>query len=199
MVYKSRQHDQPTRFVDRAGNRGLLTRRGATMGRRRRHASAADSHAQSYLAQGSFEDPLPTPPKLRAGGALHPGQRTDTRGQFWLFDATGLEPSRPYELHLTGAGGKRLCDPWMLKTFPAPSEHPKRLRLLIYSGAGGHDALKQPDGRCWFLPSTVRARMLERALSFAPDALIANGDHVYWDLLAPRASLNLGASPKAIA
>jgi hypothetical protein len=25
------------------------------------------------------------------------------------------------------------------------------------------------------------ARLLERALSFAPDALVANGDHVYWD------------------
>src|SRR5262249_55323832 len=86
-----------------------------------------------------------------------------------------------------------------LKTFPAPSEYPKRLRLLIYSCAGGHDALKQADGRSWFLPTAVRARLLDRGLSFSPDALVANGDHVYWDLLAPRASKNLGASPEGVA
>ena len=150
------------------------------------------------LLKASFDHPLSSPPVLRAGGKLHAGQRTDTRGQFWAFEATALEPSRPYELQLT-AGGKRLSDPWTLKTFPAPSDQPKRLRLLIYSCAGGHDALKQPDGRSWFLPAAVRARLLDRGLSFAPDALIANGDHVYWDLLAPRASLTLGASPAAIA
>jgi len=31
----------------------------------------------------------------------------------------------------------------------------------------------------------VRNRLLRRGLSFQPDAMIANGDHVYWDLLAP--------------
>src|SRR2546429_276271 len=163
-----------------------------------RHLLPTVSHNR-ILLKTSFEHPLSAPPELRVGVTFHAGQRTDTRGQFWLFDATGLEPYRPYELQLTTAGGKRLCDPWTLKTFPAPSEQPKRLRLLIYSCAGGHDVLKQPDGRSWFLPSAVRARLLERGLSFAPDALIANGDHVYWDLLAPRASLNLGASPEAIA
>src|SRR3954447_4980508 len=50
-----------------------------------------------------------------------------------------------------------------------------------------------------FLPSTIRARLLARGLSFQPNALIANGDHVYWDLLAPRGSPRLGASPEAIA
>ena len=40
--------------------------------------------------------------------------------------------------------------------------------------------------------------MLRRGLSFAPDALIANGDHVYWDLLAPRAAPKLGASKAAL-
>jgi hypothetical protein len=151
------------------------------------------------LLKASFERPLAGAPKLSAGGKSYAGQRTDLRGQFWQFDLTGLEPARPYELHLLEAAGKALCDPWTVKTFPAPSDRPKRLRLLIYSCAGGHDALKQADGRSWFLPAAVRGRLLDRGLSFAPDALIANGDHVYWDLLAPRASKNLGASPEGVA
>jgi phosphodiesterase/alkaline phosphatase D-like protein len=38
---------------------------------------------------------------------------------------------------------------------------------------------------------------LRRALSFNPDAAIANGDHVYWDLRSPLTSASLGASPQA--
>ena len=148
------------------------------------------------LLKASFDRPVPAAPRLRAGSKFYSGQRTDTRGQFWAFDADGLEPSRPYELQLVNSGDRRLCDPWTLKTFPAPSEQPQRLRLLIYSCAGGHDVL-QSGFR--FLPAAIRARLLARGLSFQPDALIANGDHVYWDLLAPRASRFLGASAEAIA
>ena len=36
-----------------------------------------------------------------------------------------------------------------------------------------------------FLPTAMRNRLLRRALAFEPDAVVANGDHVYWDLLAP--------------
>lgn len=36
------------------------------------------------------------------------------------------------------------------------------------------------------LPTSVRNRLLRRGPSFQPDAAIANGDHVYWDLHAPR-------------
>lgn len=32
-----------------------------------------------------------------------------------------------------------------------------------------------------FLPLAVRNRLLRRGLSFRPDAVVANGDHVYWD------------------
>src|SRR6202007_1523926 len=48
-----------------------------------------------------------------------------------------------------------------------------------------------------FLTTAVRQRLLQRGLFFSPDALIANGDHVYWDLLAPRAAPKLGASKAA--
>jgi len=39
---------------------------------------------------------------------------------------------------------------------------------------------------------------LRRGLSFRPDAMIANGDHVYWDLLSPVGSRLLGAAPEAV-
>jgi hypothetical protein len=29
---------------------------------------------------------------------------------------------------------------------------------------------------------TTRRRLLARAMSFRPDAAIANGDHIYWDM-----------------
>jgi hypothetical protein len=78
---------------------------------------------------------------------------------------------------------------------------PPRLRLMIYTCGGGHDALNAdlPDGKINWLPSSLRRRMLVRGLSFKPDALIANGDQVYWDLRAPQASKSSGASAKGIA
>lgn len=81
---------------------------------------------------------------------------------------------------------------------PAPDDQPDKLRLLVYSCAGGHDLFAQAHTNFEFLPAAVRQRLLRRALSFAPDALIANGDHVYWDLLAPRAAPKLGANPAAL-
>src|SRR5262249_21623149 len=159
------------------------------------HLLATVNHNR-ILLKASLDRPLAPAPRLRAGGKFYPGQRTDRSGQFWEFDATGLEPARPYELQLVNRGGRGLCDPWPLKTFPSPSNKPQKLRLLFYTCAGGHDALRSANR---FLPAAVRARLLDRALSFQPDALIANGDHVYWDLLAPRGSQSLGASEEAIA
>ena len=88
------------------------------------------------------------------------------------------------------AAGRPLGDAWPLRTFPDPQDKPDKLRLAIYTCAGGHDI----NGT--HLPISTRVRLLKRALSFAPDALIANGDHVYWDLRTARAKQS-GASPKA--
>ena len=44
---------------------------------------------------------------------------------------------------------------------------------------------------------TVRNRLLRRALSFQPQAVVANGDHVYWDLRSPLTSKLYGASEEA--
>ena len=114
----------------------------------------------------------------------------DTRGEHWHFYATGLVPGRRHPLSLIGSDGRSLCQPWELATFPGPDERPQKLRILFYTCAGGHEAMT-------FLPAAVRNRLLRRGLSFEPDAVVANGDHVYWDLLSPRASRRGGASPEA--
>jgi hypothetical protein len=144
-----------------------------------------------FLIKASFNAPLADAPTLHVGGTAVRGRMGDTRGAHWHFYATGLKPGRPYRLSLTGARGRRLCEPWELSTFPGPDERPEKFRLLIYTCAGGHEIHK-------FLPTATRNRLLRRALSFAPQAMIANGDHIYWDLLAPVGKTLLGMSPAAL-
>ena len=152
---------------------------------------------ERMLIKASFSRPV-YEPILRVGAhSTVRGQRTDTAGEIWQFDATGLKPATAYRLALVDGKGRALCEPWELSTFPAPTDRPEKLRLLIYTCAGGHDVFTPVDGKSTFLPVAVRKRLLRRALSYKPDALIANGDQVYWDLAAPRASPLLGASPRA--
>ncbi len=146
-------------------------------------------NSRRLLLKVSFDRPLGAV-ALVIGGRRVAGQRTDTEGKFWEFDARDLQPSRTYSLALIDAAGRPLGDAWPLRTFPDPQDKPDKLRLAIYTCAGGHDI----NGT--HLPISTRVRLLKRALSFAPDALIANGDHVYWDLRTARAKQS-GASPKA--
>jgi phosphodiesterase/alkaline phosphatase D-like protein len=141
------------------------------------------------LLKVSFKQPLGAT-SLVIEGRRVAGRRTDTEGKFWEFDAHNLQPSRTYRLALIDAAGRPLGDPWPIRTFPDPQDEPAKLRLAIYTCAGGHDV----NGT--HLPIPTRVRLLKRALSFEPDALIANGDHVYWDLRTVRAKQS-GASPKA--
>ena len=143
------------------------------------------------LIKVSFEAPLTEAPTLRVGGTAVRGRMGDTHGEHWHFYATDLLPGRPYQLSLVGARGETLCEPWELATFPAPHELPEKFRLLIYTCAGGHEVHK-------FLPTATRNRLLRRALGFAPNAVVANGDQVYWDLLAPVGSRLLGMSQDAV-
>ena len=73
------------------------------------------------------------------------------------------------------------------------------------------------DSVCWFIPapavirprstpiraiptgcqSPIGERCCSTGLSYQPDAVIAIGDHVYWDLRSPVGSTNLGNSPIA--
>lgn len=131
------------------------------------------------LIKASFNKPLSGAPVLRVGSTLVPGRMTDTEGAFWQFYATGLQPGRKYSLSLRAADRKPLCQPWDLSTFPAPDTRPDQFRALFFTCAGG----AQDAG---YLPTANRNRLLRRALSFEPQAVIANGDHVYWDLHSPR-------------
>ena len=143
------------------------------------------------LVKVSFNGPLESEPRLRVGGLTVRGRMGDTRGEHWHFHAADLSPARRYPLLLVDGKGRALCQPWNLATFPDPGERPDRFRLLIYTCGGGHEVHK-------FLPTVVRNRLLRRGLSFQPDAMVANGDHVYWDLLAPVGSRLLGAAPEAV-
>lgn len=121
-------------------------------------------------------------PVLRVNKKAVPGKPTDTQGLFWSFDAQGLAPGQPHQLELIDERKRPLCDPWQVKTFPAPGDRPQRFRLLIYTCAGGDERLRAGSGVSNFLPIATRQRLFDRALTFAPDALIGNGDHIYWDL-----------------
>jgi hypothetical protein len=134
------------------------------------------------LIKASFDAPLTGEPSLRIGDTTVRGRMNDTGGTHWQFQATGLRPGERYTLSLTGPGRRALCEPWELSTFPGRDERPPHARILFFTCAGGHEGLK-------FLPSAVRNRLLRRALRFAPDAAVANGDHVYWDQLAPFAGI----------
>ncbi|MBM64166.1 MAG: hypothetical protein CL484_14550 [Acidobacteria bacterium] len=142
--------------------------------------SASDSR---ILVKVSFDHPLSAAPSLRLDTNEVVGRMSDTRGEYWQFDARGLDPGRRYELSLHSAEGGALCDPWPLATFPAPSAAPDHFRVLFFSCAGGPGGSYSGIGnRQGFLPTAIRNRLLRRALSFEPDAAVANGDHIYWDL-----------------
>jgi len=135
------------------------------------------------LVKVSFDRPLSTAPRMRIGSAEVVGSMNDTSGEHWQFHAAGLEPGRRYELSLVAAGGGALCEPWPLSTFPAPDSRPEHFRMLFFTCAGGPGGSYSGIGqRSGFLPTAIRNRLLRRALSFEPDAAVANGDHIYWDL-----------------
>jgi len=142
------------------------------------------------LIKTSFNTPLSVAPTLRVDGTSVRGRMSDTRGEHWHFHATDLKQGRPHQLSLVGDKGRALCEPWQLATFPGPDEQPKQFRVLFFSCAGGHEAMK-------YLPPAVRMRLFRRALSFQPQAAVANDDHIYWDLLSPLTANRLGASPSA--
>jgi hypothetical protein len=162
-----------------------------------RHLLPGVSHDRVLLKAG-FESPQAAPPVLRAGDRAAAGVRLDSAGEFYSFDAPKLEPARTYHLTLLDAGGRPLCDPWPLSTFPHPDATPARFRLLVYTCAGGHPATWNPDtGRPYWVSIANRRKMLLTGLSYQPDAAIAIGDHVYWDLLSPVGSVMLGNAPEA--
>lgn len=160
-----------------------------------RHLLPTASHDRIRL-KASFFEPLAKAPILRAGNRKAEGARTDSAGFFWVFDVAPLKPSTPYSLEITDASGKLIGAPWTLRTLPHPDETVSRFRLLVYTCAGGHDGsrIAGTDLPYW-VPTAIRRRLLTRALSFQPDAVIANGDHIYWDLRFGRGQIELPPNP----
>jgi hypothetical protein len=157
------------------------------------HLLATANHRRIRL-KASFREPPARPPRLAVGDRRVLGSPTDSTGRFFVFDVDGLAPAAEHRLRLLAADGTPLCHDWPLRTFPAPDVDPARLRLLVYTCAGGpEDVFGFFNG---FLPVAQRQRLLARALSFAPDAIVANGDHVYWDMRS-RMGWALGRSPWA--
>ncbi len=151
---------------------------------------------ERFLIKTSFKEPLETVPVIEVGEQNFEGVMTDTEGRFWMFNAPGLLPDTEYELVVKSKDGEKLCAPWPLKTFPAPDAEPEHIRLLIYTGLGGHDVHRE-----WFKtgpqPLSIRHRLLNKALSFKPDAVISTGDQIYYDLTYDKAAKVMGDSPRA--
>jgi hypothetical protein len=144
------------------------------------HLLPAANH-ERILLKASFRRPLSAAPQLRIGARRVPGRKADTFGRFWQFDVADLKPSTEYTLQIADARGHALCSSWPLKTFPRPDATPDRLRLLVYTCAGGHPEARGPGGIEAFRSLAIRHALLERGLAYRPDAVIANGDHVYQD------------------
>ena len=135
------------------------------------------------LIKASFTRPTTAPPTLRIGTTDITGRMNDTTGEYWQFYASDLVSGRRYELSLRDSSGASLCEPWSLATFPGRDTRPERFRMLFFTCAGGPGGTYSGLGeRTGFLPTVIRNRLLRRALSFEPDAAVANGDHIYWDL-----------------
>jgi len=132
--------------------------------------------------KASFETPRRRPPVLRVDDREVAGSQTDSRGRFWAFRVAGLEPAHEYSLRLHDESGEPLCDPWPLRTFPAPDARPERLRVLAFTCAGGISTPIPPWIFDPFRPPAYRRRLLALGLEERPDFAIANGDHVYYDL-----------------
>jgi hypothetical protein len=144
------------------------------------------------LLKVSFHRPLKSPPILKVGSQKNVGKIEDSVGENWSFYIDRLTPKTKYLLNLISENNRSLCQPWALSTFPSPNDQVKNFRLLIYTCAGGHELHN-------FLPFEVRRKLLQRGLSLNPDAMVANGDHVYWDLLAPVGSQIFGKKPESMA
>lgn len=141
------------------------------------HLLPAVNH-NSVLLKTSFNTAYKTVHLLVDGRAVT-GSKTDMDGRYWHFHVTDLPANTRLTLQLA-SGRTKLCDPWPLNTMPKPDEAVGNFRFLSFTCAGGDPALPGMSGES-FRPMDVRHRLLARAMSFGPQAVIANGDHVYWD------------------
>ncbi|TXT58651.1 MAG: conserved membrane protein of unknown function [Promethearchaeota archaeon] len=149
-----------------------------------------------FLIKTSYEEPVEDP-QLLVGGIPAKKMKMDTYGYFWGFDAQGLTPDTTYTLTLQDHTGNNLCDIWTLKTYPSRTSSPESVRIVSFTGSGGHDAC-----RSWFgtgqMPLRLRKKIMNRALSFNPDILVGTGDQIYYDIKYGATPQSLGMSRRAV-
>ena len=160
------------------------------------HLIPAANHEQ-FAIKCSFYRPKANP-QLLIDGRLVPGRQTDTEGRYFSFFVSNLKSEFTYRLQLIDSNNKEICDPWRLSTFPRPDSNPTHARILVFTCAGGYPnyglAEQEP-----FLPLDIRQRLISRGLSFAPDAAIAIGDHLYWDQVTQLHALDAERAERAYA
>ena len=145
----------------------------------------------SFSISVSFFSPR-TLVSLAIGERTVAGESMDTDGQHWSFNVHDLMPDTPFVLQLVDESGP-LGEPWTLKSFPSAEGSPsaknlpfgnaiqESFKLLAFTCAGGADGFGF-RGRQFFKPHAFRQKLFDEALAERPDAAIAIGDHIYWDL-----------------
>ncbi len=151
---------------------------------------------ERVLLKCSFNAPLDVAPELHIDGRRVAGQMSDTRGQYWSFEASALRASHEYQLDLRSGTGSALAEPWSISTFPDPMSDIDHVRIAFFTCAGGHDAIAEISAK---KPIAIRRALLNKAVSLGPHAIVANGDHVYWDLWSPRFQSRYGNNEVAVA
>ncbi len=120
-------------------------------------------------------------PVLMIDGHAATGRAIGSGDMAWRFERRGLIPGHRYQLDLIDGGGKRLREPWSISTLPGRTAMPGRFRILFYTCTGGDPDNPSYPGKTAFLGLESRHALLDRALALAPDLVVANGDHLYWD------------------
>jgi hypothetical protein len=136
-----------------------------------------------FNIKASFERPRTAPPLLSIGDRSVQGARQDTSGRFFAFRAGGLEPGTEYKLQLHEPSGAPICDAWPLATLPAQDARPERMRIAAYTCAGGPSLSVLPSLFHAFKPAAYRQALFDAMLAQRPQLVVANGDHVYYDLV----------------
>ncbi len=172
-----------------------------------RHILPTANH-ERFVIKVSFKEGRAAPPALLVDGARQVSARqADSDGEHFTFDVAGLLPNTQYSLQIVNSVGTPITSAWPLRTFPHPASLPAHFRLACITCIGGRDEFIDPRPNPsdpaagpipQFQPLRVKRRILARALQFQPDALHANGDHVYWDMRSVPSGLGQGMSPQAL-
>ena len=150
------------------------------------HLIPTASH-RAFNIKLSFFTPRASTPMLHVGKSARvvAGERQDSKGRFWAFRVGHLDPDTTYSLELRdgrSAKAPLLCEDWPLRTLPAPHARPEALRVISFTCAGGPNLPTPPGLFHAFKPAAYRRRLFDLMIERAPDLVIANGDHVYFDL-----------------